>query len=257
MNPRVAQGFRRTLLRQRQALFAEVAHVEADLHALADERESELEEAAQDERTTRLLSRLDNRGKAELEAIDDALERLAAGAYGVCLGCGATIPRQRLTALPATPSCRGCAERAERGEREESTVEEPPRSGPVPGEYSLLSASELEEAVREHVRDDGRVDLEELRIVCHHGVVYLGGALPSEKEHKILLHTVTDVMGLMAVTDRVQVKEILWERDDRSKEDIGPETKRWDEPPGTEDVTEATEQGIDFVAPGEPVPDEE
>ncbi len=257
MNKRDLEAFRRMLLEQRRALFREVEHVESDLGDIAADRESELEETAQGERMTRLLARLDQRGKAELEAIDRALQRIDQRKYGVCEGCGKHIPLGRLGALPATSYCRDCAERVEQGQPLEMGPEEGPRSGPVPPDYSLLTERELEEAIREQVRDDGRVDTHELRIVCRHGVVYFDGSLPSEAEHQILLHTVTDVMGLSEIVDRVQIKEILWDRDDRSKEAPPAETRPWEETYGTEDVVEAHDTGVDFVPPAGPGPDEE
>jgi DnaK suppressor protein len=43
-----------------------------------------------------------------LRDIDDALDRMAAGTYGVCVACHATIPVERLAALPMTPLCTPC-----------------------------------------------------------------------------------------------------------------------------------------------------
>jgi DnaK suppressor protein len=257
MNARDIEHFRRILRRQRQMLFREVSNAEADLRQITEGRESEFEEHASEERTARLLARLDERGKAELEEIDRALLRIDQAQYGHCQGCGGRIPLRRLAALPSTPYCRDCAERAERGEAVEIEAE-PPRSGPVPPDYSLLTGRELEEAIRDQLHEDGRVDLEELRIVCRHGVVYLDGSLPSEAERQILLHTVTDFMGLTEVVERLQVKEILWEREDRDQA-AAPrsESKPWEEPYGTEDIVESHEQGVDFVPPTRPVPEEE
>lgn len=255
MNAKDIEAFRRMLMNQREVLFREVEHVEADLGAIGAERESELEEAAQDERLARLLARLDQRGKAELEGIDGALARIKLGTYGRCQGCDKPIARGRLAALPATPYCRDCAERVERGRPLEA--EEGPRFGAVPPDYRLLTERELEEAIRDLVREDARVDLEELRIVCRHGVVYLDGSIPSEGEHQILLHTITDVMGLSEIVDRLQVKEILWERDDRSKAEVAIERQPWEDRDGTEDVTEAHDGGVDFTPPAGPGPDEE
>jgi hypothetical protein len=51
------------------------------------------------------------------------------------------------------------------------------------------------------------VDMEELRIVCRHGVVYLDGSLPSEEEHSILLQLVTDVVRLETIVDRLRDRE--------------------------------------------------
>jgi DnaK suppressor protein len=52
--------------------------------------------------------------RAELEAIDHALERLRAGTYGICTRCGCEITRQRLVALPATSTCIDCARHSTR-----------------------------------------------------------------------------------------------------------------------------------------------
>ena len=81
--------------------------------------------------------------------------------------------------------------------------------------------------------------------------------LPSEAEHQILLQIVTDVLGLKEVVDRLQVEELLWERTDRSKEEPAGELAPWQEPYGTEDVVESSEEGKEFVASSEPTPKEE
>jgi DnaK suppressor protein len=250
--------FRDMLLQQRRTLLHEVRHVEADLDQLSADREPELEEAAQGDRTARVLARLDDRGKAELQDIDAALARLEEGRYGTCVGCGKRIPRRRLIALPATRHCRDCVERSERGARApEEAPETAARPAPVPPDYNVLNEPELAEAIREHLHSDGRIDMEELRIVCRHDAVHLTGSVPSETEHQILLHILTDIMGLTEVVDRLQITEILWERDDRSKEDPAAEPPAWEEAGGTHDITESEEDGVDFVPPDRPVPDEE
>lgn len=257
MRPEKIAQFRRMLIAKRRALFAEVSTVETNLQQISEDREPELEEKAQEERDARLLDRLDGRGKAELEAIDQALARIESGLYGACVNCGEPIALGRLQAVPETSFCRDCAEQAERSGSPSEEEPEPVRQGPVPPDYSLLSGRELEDAIRDHLREDARVDMEELRIVCRHGVVHLSGLVPSAREHNIVLQTITDVMGLKEVDDRVQVKEILWEREDRDKDESAPETRPWEDQTGTDDVTETHEDGMDFVPPTRPVPDEE
>ena len=46
---------------------------------------------------------------AEVEEIEGALRRVAAGTYGRCEECGGPIPRARLQALPYTRHCVSCA----------------------------------------------------------------------------------------------------------------------------------------------------
>lgn len=256
MNAREIEVFRQMLLRQRQVLIEEVTHVQADLEGIAADRESELEEAAQEERSARLLARLDDRGRLQLQDIEQALLRIRKGEYGRCEGCGQVIRRGRLAALPATRYCRDCAQQLEKGQSLGGEGETPGHPGTVPADYSLLTDRELEEVIREHVRDDGRVDLEELRIVCRHGIVHLDGALPSEAEHQILLHTVTDVMGLTEIDDRLRVTELLWEREERAKSESPQGPVPWEEAARTEDVAESQEDGVDFEAPSRPNPEE-
>lgn len=259
MNERSLESLAKKLRKRRQEVFKEVTDTEADLRFIAEDRESEMEERAQEERLARLLARLDERGKREIEEIDAALERMARGAYGTCLGCEGKIPIARLRALPAARFCVHCAGQRERGnaaaaEEEEAEV---PRSGPLPSELLHLREREVEEALRERVRIDSRIDGEELRIVCRHGVVHLDGALPSAGEHQILRKLVSDVIGMQEVVDRIQIKEVLWERDDRSREDPPDERSPWSEEGSTDDVVKSVEEGIDYEPPDGPTPEEE
>jgi DnaK suppressor protein len=105
---------RRKLLDRRAALFRTVAHVEDDLRWLDTNIEPEVEEEGQEENIARLLARLDDRGKAEIEAIDAALARIAAGEYGRCVACGEAIPPARLDAMPTATTCVSCAQGRER-----------------------------------------------------------------------------------------------------------------------------------------------
>jgi DnaK suppressor protein len=50
----------------------------------------------------------------DLDALDRAAQRLAAGTYGTCARCGRAIADARLDALPATETCIDCATRTRR-----------------------------------------------------------------------------------------------------------------------------------------------
>jgi hypothetical protein len=121
---------------------------------------------------------------------------------------------------------------------------------------SLTTDRELESVIRNQVREDGRVDMEELRIVCRHGVIYLDGSLPSEEEHSIVLQLVRDFVGLEEIVDRLQVTTQLWEREERSKVEPLGEQLPWVEVTETEDVVQSVEEGIDYVPPVEPPPEQ-
>lgn len=109
------EKLRTKLLARRRELFREAAQIEGDLYWLETDVESELVERGQDGTFIRLLARLDDRDKAEIEEIDRALVRFANGEYGRCEVCAKPIPHDRLEALPATATCLPCAQARERG----------------------------------------------------------------------------------------------------------------------------------------------
>ena len=108
------ETIRNDLLRRRRTLLRRVDRIEGDLQHLERQVEPELEEEVQEENLGRLLAGLDQRGKAELAAIDAALARIETGDYGRCEDCGDLIPLERLRALPTTSTCVLCSEARER-----------------------------------------------------------------------------------------------------------------------------------------------
>jgi RNA polymerase-binding protein DksA len=52
---------------------------------------------------------LRDRARIQLDQVDGALARLAAGTYGSCTNCGKPIATERLEAIPWTPVCIDCA----------------------------------------------------------------------------------------------------------------------------------------------------
>lgn len=70
------------------------------------------EEQAQQLQGVEMRDSLDEHTRAEVEAIQAALQRLDAGTYGVCASCGEAIEARRLEAVPWTAVCLGCAEAA-------------------------------------------------------------------------------------------------------------------------------------------------
>ncbi len=245
------------LHKQRKRYFGEFRKSGEGLDSIAEERESELEEHAQEEQSARLLARIDNRTLQAVKEIDAALQRVQDGSYGICEACKGAIAADRLRAMPATRYCLDCEARQEKQTVLPAEEIIAPSAPALPEDLNLLDDSELAEAIREHLKEDGRVDAEELRISCRNGVVQLSGVLPSEAEHQILLQIMTDVLGLKEIVDRVQLEELIWERESRTKEPPPEVLPPGQEIPGTEDIVESNEEGKEFVAPSKPTPQEE
>jgi len=257
MNKELLDSMTELLRCQRKTYLEEFRQAEKDLESIAEERESELEEHAQEEQSARLLTRLDNRTLEAVREIDAALERILKGAYGKCERCRKAIPIARLRALPATRFCKSCAGRSERRPVAASGAPETVTAALVPPDLSLLNDREMAEAILEHLKEDGRIDMEELRVLTRKGVVYLTGALPSEAEHQILLQTLTDVLGFKEIVDHIEIEELLWENERRTREKPPEEQPSCEDSPGTEDVVESHEEGKEFVAPAKPTPEEQ
>lgn len=103
------EKIRAKLLAERRTLVARVAEVDDNLRWL-DENANELEAQAQAENIARSMGRLDEKGRAQLEAIGRALVRLASGEYGRCTACGTEIPHEHLEETPAMENCVPCAD---------------------------------------------------------------------------------------------------------------------------------------------------
>jgi RNA polymerase-binding transcription factor len=101
------------LERERQALLRTVVATDEELATLERHEPGGLVEDAATQATSVLLSRLEGRERHEVDEIDDALARLARGAYGNCEACGRLIPLERLRAMPAARLCVDCQKKHE------------------------------------------------------------------------------------------------------------------------------------------------
>lgn len=211
------------LLEHQRALFHEVDGVEDDLRAIEESREPEMEERGQQEAMARLLDRLREHDRRELEEIHHALEKFAAGSYGRCEGCGQPIELARLEAAPAARHCFACESReGAPPAAPPSSVESSPRPA-VPGEYRDLDDAELAEAVRERLRDHGDPDFSRIGVRCREGAVRLSGEIPSEAQREVIRQIIVDGMGL-EVVDRMRTVELEREPRGEAERQAEPES---------------------------------
>ncbi|HKN07901.1 MAG TPA: TraR/DksA family transcriptional regulator [Pseudomonadota bacterium] len=123
----------------RKRFLAKVREHLADMKAkLLSEMESELKaeregnkdegmdtyDLASEERDREINFILSDRGRAKIKQIDDALERLDEGSYGVCDSCGLEIGEERMEAMPFTRLCRDCQQDQEREARTQRRFED-------------------------------------------------------------------------------------------------------------------------------------
>lgn len=58
------------------------------------------------------------------------------------------------------------------------------------------------------------------------------------------------------IIDRLDVEELVWQTERRTRESAPEVTQRWEDLPGGEDIVETLEEGKEFVAPAKPIADE-
>ena len=99
------------------AALAISAALAGDLNLLRELRgqpSGDVVDAALDTAQDEISSQLAEVESRELASIENALERMRDGQYGVCEGCSCSIPMARLNALPYATLCIDCQREMER-----------------------------------------------------------------------------------------------------------------------------------------------
>ena len=104
---------RQVLIKRRDALRKALAGDLSLLKGLGSQTSGDVVDAALDSVQDEISSQLAEVESRELARIEHALERMQSGTYGVCEGCGTSIPMARLNALPYASFCIKCQREAE------------------------------------------------------------------------------------------------------------------------------------------------
>jgi RNA polymerase-binding transcription factor DksA len=114
MQAQKLEGYRKALLSLRERVGGEVNHVvesiQEDVHVPGDISAAPVHMADVAVESVDADMEVLNTARSIFEEVNVALERIAAGTFGKCESCGATISEERLKAIPYTPYCLRCAE---------------------------------------------------------------------------------------------------------------------------------------------------
>jgi DnaK suppressor protein len=108
------QNLRTILVRRRDALRSALAGDLTLLRELRSESPGDVVDAAYDSAQDEISSQLAEVESRELAHIENALDRMKSGKYGICEVCESRIPLVRLNALPYATMCIGCQREIER-----------------------------------------------------------------------------------------------------------------------------------------------
>lgn len=118
MDEKFVSEIKEKLLDQRATILSALESQSTDLKNLVKPIESGDEvDIATDAVDRTLLDSLSTQDANRLKLIDNALDRIRTGKYGICLSCGKEIPKERLESIPYAFMCVNCASAAERRNR--------------------------------------------------------------------------------------------------------------------------------------------
>jgi len=245
--------FEAKLLARRREIMRWRKSSRASWQALS-EQEKELEESALKENMARDIERFDHRQHREILQIDEALERIEKGEYGLCTACEEPISIGRLNAIPWARECVECAEQREAFDgMAPLTAAEQIKEGELDDE-------EICEAVWNEINGNLKINSDGLKIKCDYGTVHLSGILPNSSQHQLVLEIIHEDMGLDHIVDQIELAEIRFvEQIDDPDEDVSPEEKQkaFDGESGELDPHAARSENRPLVPPDDFMSDEE
>lgn len=109
------------LLKRREALRRALAGDLSLLKEIKTEAGGDIVDFALDSVQDEISSKLAELESRELLRVEKALQRMEEGQYGICEGCGCSIPLARLTALPYATLCIKCQREAELEDRDDDS----------------------------------------------------------------------------------------------------------------------------------------
>ncbi len=107
-------NLRQVLLKRRDALRQALAGDLSLLKELREQTSGDVVDFALDSAQDEISSQLAEVESRELAQIENALESMRQGTYGICDGCSKPVPLARLQALPYATTCIDCQREAEK-----------------------------------------------------------------------------------------------------------------------------------------------
>lgn len=104
------QEIRSALEGKLDALERRMGKIQSDRRRDQGPLDPDSEERAVELENVPVLDALDAAGRAELDAIRAALQRLDENRFGTCGACGEPIAFERLRAVPTATTCRSCTD---------------------------------------------------------------------------------------------------------------------------------------------------
>ncbi len=110
----INESARKAILTMRQKLLSEISEKPIPETLIATTDIGDIIDQAGDERDREMSLLLTGRDKEKLQAINEALEKIREGSYGICEECGDKIGPGRLKVMPLAKYCVSCQSKLEK-----------------------------------------------------------------------------------------------------------------------------------------------
>ena len=107
--------FKSDLREQHNQLTRAIDKTHREIRALADSGPGDFIDESCGNSSKEAIFATYSQSRTQLRKVEDALERMATGEFGICAACGGAISIKRLQALPSATNCIECQEQSEQG----------------------------------------------------------------------------------------------------------------------------------------------
>jgi len=105
--------FKSDLREQQSELTRAIDRTHKEIRALADSGPCDLNDESCGNSSKEAIFASYSQNRTQLRKVEAALERIAAGDFGICAACGVAIGLKRLQALPSATNCIECQKQSE------------------------------------------------------------------------------------------------------------------------------------------------
>ncbi len=107
--------FKKILLKEREQIVGEVKQIVESSKEMGQDGIQDIGDEAANIYNKQILLSLNENERMRLQEVDESLDRIASGTYGICEECGGPISLKRLEVRPVAKYCVPCLTQLEKG----------------------------------------------------------------------------------------------------------------------------------------------
>ncbi len=115
MEKRKVEAYRKRLLATQEELVRVVSRSDQDGRQADEEGTQDIADKAANSYTKEFLFHQSDENRRLLQLVNEALERIKNGGYGLCVACHEEVQQKRLDAVPWARHCIECQEKQDQG----------------------------------------------------------------------------------------------------------------------------------------------